>query len=128
MRQKLQGQVMIHLVISTTGDVLSADPVSGNPVLVQAAVAAMKHWKFKPYIRNGQQVQVGYKMPYDFAISDRVVENPVTEANPTAPTGVTPPPGPSDPTDAQKVQISGAVSQGLLLHQVVPVYPDEARS
>lgn len=128
MEQKLQGKVVVHLVISTTGDVLSTEPVSGSPVLVQAAVAAMKKWKFKPYIHNGQPVQIGYKMPYDFAIGDRVVENPVAEANVTATNSVAPPPSPGGSTDAQKVQISGTVSQGLLLHQVVPVYPDQARA
>ena len=81
MRQKLQGRVVIHLVISTAGDVVSAEPVSGNPILTQAALAAMKQWKFQPYIHHGAPVQIGYKMSYDFAIGDRVFDNPAAEGS-----------------------------------------------
>jgi len=42
MQQKLPGHVVIHLVVSTSGDVLSADPVSGNPIFTQSVVAAMR--------------------------------------------------------------------------------------
>jgi len=127
MREKLQGQVVIHLVVSTSGDVLSAEPVSGNPIFTQAAVAAMKQWKFQPYIKNGHPVQIGYKMPYDFAMADRVVDNPTAVANPALTNGKPTSSTPNGPPGPAPVQINGGVAQGLLLHQVAPVYPDIAR-
>jgi TonB family protein len=149
MRQKLQGHVVIHLVISPAGDVLSAEPVSGNPIFTQSAVEAMKKWKFQPYLHNGQPVQIGYKMPYDFAISDRVHDLPDSAAGPptselkppsgapassTASTnqgadnhGQGSAPGSDASSVAQHVQISQGTSQHMLVHQVAPVYPDSAR-
>lgn len=93
-------------------DVVSAEPVSGNPILTQAAVAAMKQWKFQPYIHDGHPVQIGYKMPYDFAIGDRVHDNPMATGD-TALTSALP--------------ISSGELQKYLLHQIAPVYPDIAR-
>jgi len=134
--------VVIHLVISPTGDVLSAEPVSGNPIFTQSAVAAMKKWKFQPYLHNGQPVQIGYKMPYDFAISDRVHDLPdsskgsqtsetklstatatTNQATDTHAQGSASP----EASSAQRVQIAQGASQHMLVHQVAPVYPDSAR-
>src|ERR1700760_2209525 len=55
-KKSLQGKVWIHLLISETGDVESADISSGDPDLTNAALEAMK-WKFKPYIHNGKPVK-----------------------------------------------------------------------
>jgi TonB family protein len=71
-RQQIQGQVWVHLVITETGDVESAEAISGNPLLAAATVKAMKQWKFKPYIRNGHPVRVSTKLSHDFAFQDRV--------------------------------------------------------
>src|SRR5262245_14565483 len=60
----VQGKVWIHLLISETGEVESADIVSGDPDLARSAQEAMKKWKFRPYIRNGKPVKVNTKMPY----------------------------------------------------------------
>ncbi len=125
MRQKLQGQVVIHLVVSTTGDVLSAEPVSGNPIFTQAAVAAMKQWKFQPYIKNGHPVQIGYKMPYDFAIADRVTDNP--GVNPNSANGTMASLATNELSKSTTTRVSGDEAQKLLLHRVAPVYPDIAR-
>jgi outer membrane biosynthesis protein TonB len=103
----LQGHVVVHLVISPAGDLLSADPVSGNPIFAQAAVAAMKmkKWKFQPYLHNGQPVPIAYKMPYDFAISDRV--NDVPDA---AATGV--PTSEVEPSSHVTASATGGTNQG----------------
>lgn len=127
MRQKLQGRVVIHLVVSTTGDVVSAEPVSGNPILIQAAVAAMKQWKFKPYIHDGHPVQIGYKMPYDFAMADRVFDNPTPTGNTDLTKGTNASPSASGTTSSGPAQISSGELQKFLVHQVAPVYPDMAR-
>ena len=86
------------MVVSPTGDVVSAEPVSGNPILIQAAVAAMKQWKFKPYIHDGHPVQIGYKMPYDFAMADRVFDNSMPTGDTDLTTGTNASPSTSGTT------------------------------
>lgn len=133
MQQKLQGHVVIHLVISTSGEVLSADPVSGNPILTQAAVAAMKQWKFEPYMHGGHAVQIGYKMPYDFAMATQVHDHPDPDAGTPASdagapgTAVAPASSSSSQATAAPTRIAGTQAQQLILHQVAPIYPDIAR-
>ena len=42
------GIVRLEIVISAKGSVDSVVPVGGNPVLVEAASAAVKRWKYAP--------------------------------------------------------------------------------
>lgn len=126
--KKLQGEVWLRLDISETGDVEDIEVLSGDSILAEAAVKAAKTWKFKPYIRNGQAVKVSKKFPVEFAFRQNVKDtsNPAkgssdhagVEANP-ANGGVS--------GDSNPVQVSAGVAQGLLLHRVQPVYPDDAR-
>jgi TonB family protein len=44
--------------------------ISGDPVLVAACAAALKQWKFKPFIRNGKPIRVSTKLPCDFKVPD----------------------------------------------------------
>lgn len=53
--EKLQGEVVLKIVVSETGDVESAEVVSGHPVLAKAAVDAVKKWKVQPFIRNSKK-------------------------------------------------------------------------
>ena len=69
--KKLRGPVWLRLHISETGDVEEVDIVSGDPILTDAAVEAVKKWKFKPYIKNGRPAKVLYKMPVDFASAEQ---------------------------------------------------------
>jgi len=45
--QSVQGQVVVKVVISETGDVEKAEVISGDPVLAKAAIEAAKQWKFE---------------------------------------------------------------------------------
>lgn len=119
----IQGQVMLKIVISETGDVESAEAISGDPLLTDAAVDAVKKWKFKPFIKNGRPVKVSTKVPMNFAFSGQVEDTPVpkTEAKgDTVGSNGTEPP--------KRVRISQGVSEGMLIHKVIPVYPAEARA
>ena len=128
----VQGKVWIHLLISETGDVESADVVSGDPDLARAALEAMKKWKFRPYIRDGKPVKVSTKMPFDFAFKDRITDAtvpPDSSANaPASPAEAAGTSGEgSSGNPPQKLRVSSGVAEGLKLHDVVPMYPREAR-
>jgi len=128
----VQGKVWIHLIISETGDVESADILSGDPDLARAALEAMKKWKFKPYIRNGKPVKVNTKMPFDFAFANKITDAtaaPDSSANTlrssAGAAGTSG--GESSGSLPQKLRVSSRVVEGLKLHVVNPVYPLEAR-
>ena len=116
-RQQLQGEVIVKLLVSDTGDVEAVEVVSGDPILARAAVAAARKWKFKPFIKGGKPVKASTTIPFDFAFTEKVTDK-------------TPP---ADPTtidnqgNSQPVHISQGVATGLLIHKVEPVYPMLAR-
>jgi len=54
----IQGDVILQATISKTGAIEGLHGVSGHPILIQAAMEAVKQWKYKPYILNGDPVEV----------------------------------------------------------------------
>jgi protein TonB len=54
----IQGDVILQATISKTGTIEGLHGVSGHPILIQAAMDAVKQWKYKPYILNGDPVEV----------------------------------------------------------------------
>jgi TonB family protein len=69
---RIQGSVKLQVVISKTGSVDSANVVSGHPLLVQAALNAVKQWQYKPFLADGQPVVVNteVEVPFTLGLSD----------------------------------------------------------
>lgn len=63
---KITGAVSLDVVIAETGAVESVTPVSGNPVLTRPAAEALKKWKFKPFLQDGNAVKAEVTMKVDF--------------------------------------------------------------
>jgi TonB family protein len=53
----LEGDVEVEAHITEAGTVESVKPLTGNAVLMMAAVDAMKHWKFTPFTEGGKPVK-----------------------------------------------------------------------
>ena len=53
-----QGDVTVSLLIDTDGTVEKATAVDGDPILAQAAVEAVKQWRYTPYFLNGEPIEV----------------------------------------------------------------------
>jgi TonB family protein len=121
--KELQGQVWVKILVSTTGNVEKVEVISGDPILVQSAVDAVKKWKFKPFIKGGKPVPVSTKLPFNFAFS----QNVHYEKAPPEDSSVAGDKPPGDGTAAKRVRVSAGVTTGLLLYKVQPVYPSEAR-
>ncbi len=47
-RMNVSGTVRLSVVVAPNGTVKSSKAIGGHPVLVNAAMDAMKHWKFEP--------------------------------------------------------------------------------
>jgi protein TonB len=54
----IQGQVKLHAIIARDGSIQSLNPISGHPLLVRAAIEAVQQWRYRPYILNGETVEV----------------------------------------------------------------------
>lgn len=65
-QSKLQGVVLIDMLVGPDGSVVDLHPVSGPPVLTAAATDAVRWWRFQPYRVNGQAVAVETTMAVDF--------------------------------------------------------------
>lgn len=54
-----QGEVRLHAIIAKDGTIQSLSVVNGaSPLLANAAVNAVRQWRYKPYYLNGQPVEV----------------------------------------------------------------------
>ena len=65
---RIQGQVLLQAVISKTGVVENLHAVSGHPMLIPAAVEAVKQWRYKPYFLNGEPVEVETTIQVNFTL------------------------------------------------------------
>jgi protein TonB len=55
---RTQGTVLLHAIISVDGHITALEVVSGPPLLVQAAVDAVRQWRYRPTYLSGQAVEV----------------------------------------------------------------------
>ena len=55
---RIQGDVILTAVIGKDGSIQDLQLVSGHPMLVPAAIEAVKQWHYRPYLLNGQPVEV----------------------------------------------------------------------
>jgi TonB family protein len=52
------GTVKLRILLAKDGNVRKVDLVSGDPLLVQAAIDAVKQWKYAPTLLNGQPIEL----------------------------------------------------------------------
>jgi Gram-negative bacterial TonB protein C-terminal len=68
-RQHVDGAVLLHIHIDKSWNVSKVDPVSGHPLLIPAALEAVKQWKYRPYLLNQKPVEVETTVLIKFIIS-----------------------------------------------------------
>ena len=54
----IHGTVVLQATISKTGSIENLRVISGPPMLQQAAIDAVRTWRYKPYLLNGEPVEV----------------------------------------------------------------------
>ena len=55
----VSGTVTLHAIISKDGSIERLEYVSGPPLLMASAMTAVKEWKYRPTMLNGQPVEFG---------------------------------------------------------------------
>jgi TonB family protein len=70
--EKIQGKVLIKAVVGEDGKVINATLANdGNPVLAEAAIAAIKATEFLPAIKDGKKVKAEVTIPVMFKLDDK---------------------------------------------------------
>lgn len=67
-KEKISGTVKLHVVIAKDGKVQQIQVVSGHPLLVQAAIDAVRQWQYQPTLLNGQPVEVDTQVDVVFSL------------------------------------------------------------
>jgi TonB family protein len=65
---RVEGTVVLHAIIAKDGGVQKLDPVSGPPLLVQAALDAVRQWQYEPTVLDGQPVEVDTTIQVVFSL------------------------------------------------------------
>jgi periplasmic protein TonB len=66
---RLQGQVVLQAVISRQGGIENLRVLSGHPMLVPAAIEAVRQWRYRPYILNNEPVEVETQITVNFSLT-----------------------------------------------------------
>jgi periplasmic protein TonB len=66
---RIQGKVILQAQISKDGTIQNLQLVSGHPMLAPAAIEAVKQWKYRPYLLNGEPVEVETQVEVNFTLS-----------------------------------------------------------
>lgn len=65
----IQGAVVLKALIRRDGNVGDLKPVSGNPLLVPAAMDAVRQWVYRPYYRDGEPTEVETLVVVEFSLT-----------------------------------------------------------
>src|SRR5262249_49573407 len=66
---RIQGQVLLKAIISKDGDIKELELVSGHPMLAPAALEAVTQWHYRPFLLNGEPVEVETSITVNFQLS-----------------------------------------------------------
>jgi periplasmic protein TonB len=65
---RIQGVVRLEAVISKEGTIQNLRVLAGHPLLVNAAMDAVKRWRYQPTLLNGDPVEVVTEIDVSFAL------------------------------------------------------------
>ena len=68
-RARIEGAVVLLALIDKDGTVKDVRVESGLPILAQAAIDAVKQWRYKPYLIDGAPVEVDSRITINFKLS-----------------------------------------------------------
>jgi len=63
-----QGSVVLEATISRDGSIENLRAVSGPPLLIDAAIDAVRQWRYRPYLLNNQPVEVETQITVNFSL------------------------------------------------------------
>ena len=67
--QHIQGVVSLRVNIDKEGNVYNVELISGDPLLAPAAIDAVRQWKYKPFLLNGDPAEVETQVTVNFSLA-----------------------------------------------------------
>jgi TonB family protein len=137
---RVQGVVTLHASIGKNGTVQELTVIGGHPMLVQAAIDAVKQWRYQPYLVDGKPVVVQTTINVNFELRDstsqaepdgkaEAVAKTSDPSSNSSPTGVPQPvQGLANDPNSPVYRVGGPVSPPKLIYDPNPEYSEEARN
>src|SRR6266550_6372596 len=69
LQTRKEGTVLLHAIISREGRIKAIEVASGSPWFVQAALDAVREWRYRPTYLNGEPVEVETSITVIFRLS-----------------------------------------------------------
>jgi periplasmic protein TonB len=66
---RISGTVRLHAIISKDGSIQQLEVLSGHPLLQQAALDAVRQWRYQPTLLNGEPVEVDTTIDVIFSLN-----------------------------------------------------------
>src|SRR5215470_15750215 len=66
---RISGTVRLHAIISKDGTIQQLEVISGHPLLQQAALDAVRQWRYQPTLLNGEPVEVDTTIDVIFSLN-----------------------------------------------------------
>jgi periplasmic protein TonB len=66
---RITGSVQLRAIIGKDGTIKELEATSGHPILVKSAIEAVKQWQYRPYLLNGEAVEVETNITVSFNIA-----------------------------------------------------------
>jgi TonB family protein len=76
LKNRFTGTVALHVILEKDGAVRQVEVVSGHPMFAQAAIDALRQWKYQPTVLNGEPVEVDTIAYVMFTLGDARKTNP----------------------------------------------------
>jgi TonB family protein len=129
-RARIEGVVSLQVDINEEGVVTAASVLEGHPLLQQAAMDAVKHWRYSTTLLNGEPVPVQTTVNVEFKLSGVGFVAPTT--TPTMIDTVTASNPPSinpavQPPRGTPLRLGGTDQESKIIYKVDPVYPPLAK-
>ena len=65
---RMAGPVTVHIIVSREGKVQKMTPLTGNPLLLVAAMEAIGKWRYRPYTVSGERVEFETNVNFKFVL------------------------------------------------------------
>jgi len=66
---RITGVVQLKAIIGKDGNIKQLEALDGPPLLIPSAIDAVKQWRYRPYLLNGEAVEVETSVTVTFQLS-----------------------------------------------------------
>ena len=66
---RIQGEVRLRAIISRTGTIENLAVLRGHALLIPAAIEAVRQWRYRPYVLNGEPIEVETEITVNFVLA-----------------------------------------------------------